>query len=101
MANSISYIGQPFFTMAVMILILSIGHLQQTESVTTCDPVQLSWCLQSIVSYLPPTTECCQKLKGQQACLCQEMGDPTFGGYLRLPGAKMVCAACKVTYPKC
>ncbi|XP_071712842.1 non-specific lipid-transfer protein 2-like [Rutidosis leptorrhynchoides] len=100
MSNSCPYNTQRFFMVASMVLLLFVGHLQLTESVT-CDPVQISWCLQSIVSYLPPTPDCCRRLKGQEACLCKEMSDPTFGGYLRLPGAKMVCDKCHVTYPNC
>ncbi|KAJ0526491.1 putative bifunctional inhibitor/plant lipid transfer protein/seed storage helical [Helianthus annuus] len=95
------YIGLRLFTVAVIVMLLSAGHQQVTGSQITCDPVQLSWCLQSIVSYLPPTEECCQKLKAQEPCLCQETSDPTFGGYLLLPGAQPVCAACNVTYPYC
>ncbi|KAI7749009.1 hypothetical protein M8C21_009915 [Ambrosia artemisiifolia] len=96
------YIGLVrLFTVSAIVLLLSAGNTQVTGSQVACDPVQLSWCLQSIVSYLPPTAECCQKLKGQEPCLCQETSDPTFGGYLLLPGAKPVCAACNVTYPYC
>ncbi|KAM0032435.1 putative non-specific lipid-transfer protein type 2 [Helianthus debilis subsp. tardiflorus] len=76
------YIRLQLFT---VVLLLSAGHQQVTGTQITCDPVQLSWCLQSIVSYLPPTAECCQKLKAQEPCLCQETSDPTFGGYLLLP----------------
>ncbi|GKD51747.1 putative bifunctional inhibitor/plant lipid transfer protein/seed storage helical, partial [Tanacetum coccineum] len=72
-----------------MVLLLSTGHLQRIEAqqpaTITCDPVELSWCLQAIVSPIPPTPECCQKLKGQEPCLCRELGDPTFGGFLKLP----------------
>ncbi|MFS7973420.1 putative bifunctional inhibitor/plant lipid transfer protein/seed storage helical [Helianthus anomalus] len=98
MKNTSPYIGLLLFTVAAMVLRLSAGYLQLPGSETTCDPVQLSWCLQSIVSYLPPTENCCRKLKGQEPCLCQELFDPTFGGYLVLPGAKMVCSACNVTF---
>ncbi|KAJ0534934.1 putative non-specific lipid-transfer protein type 2 [Helianthus annuus] len=50
---------------------------------------------------MPPSRECCRKLKGQEGCLCRERGDPTFGGYLGLPGAQRVTAACGVRYPRC
>lgn len=93
--------GLRLFTVAAMALLLSAGHLRLTEAQITCDPVQISWCLQSIVSRMPPTAECCQKLKAQEPCLCRERGDPTFGGYLRLPGAMMVCNACNVTFSDC
>ncbi|KAJ0753894.1 putative bifunctional inhibitor/plant lipid transfer protein/seed storage helical [Helianthus annuus] len=97
-----SYMGLRLFTVATaMVLLLSAGHLQLSGAQVTCDPVQLSWCLQSIVSNMPPTAECCQKLKAQEPCLCREASDPTFGGYMRLPGAGAVCAACNVTFPYC
>ncbi|KAJ0753893.1 putative bifunctional inhibitor/plant lipid transfer protein/seed storage helical [Helianthus annuus] len=89
------------FIVGLMVLLLSAGHLQLIEAQSRCEPVQLSWCLQSIVSNMPPSQECCQKLKGQEGCLCRERGDPTFGGYLRLPGAQRVAAACGVRFPGC
>lgn len=98
MENSSSCVRLGLSTVTMMMLLLSTGHLQLTEALTTCNPVQLSWCLKDIVSYLPPTTECCQKLKTQEPCLCQEMGDPTFGGYLGLPGTKMVAEKCGVIF---
>ncbi|KAK1433237.1 hypothetical protein QVD17_10146 [Tagetes erecta] len=90
------------FTVALIVLLLSFGHQQRLIAAQSrCDPVQISWCLQSFVSNIPPSRECCQKYKGQEGCLCRETGDPTFGGYLGLPGAKRVAAACGVTFPKC
>ncbi|KAI7749010.1 hypothetical protein M8C21_009916 [Ambrosia artemisiifolia] len=86
------------FIGALMVLLLSVGHI---EAQSRCDPVEISWCLQSIVSNIPPSRECCQKFKGQESCLCREKGDPTFGGYLGLPGAQRVAAACGVRYPRC
>ncbi|KAL8231133.1 hypothetical protein R6Q57_000911 [Mikania cordata] len=90
-----------WFTVALMVLLLSTGHLQLTKAQSRCDPVQISWCLQSFVSNMPPSRECCQKYKAQEACLCRESGDPTFGGYFRLPGARRVAATCGVTFPSC
>ncbi|CAI9282651.1 unnamed protein product [Lactuca saligna] len=84
------------FMVVVIVLLISTGHVQLAQ--TTCDPVQLSWCLQAIVSYQPPSADCCLKLKSQESCLCQETTDPTFGGYLCLPGAKMVATACGVAF---
>ncbi|KAI3777262.1 hypothetical protein L1987_47060 [Smallanthus sonchifolius] len=84
-----------------MVLLLSAGHMQQTEAQSRCDSVEISWCLQSFVTNIPPSQECCRKLKGQEACLCRETSDPTFGGYLKLPGAKRVAAACGVRFPRC
>lgn len=98
MENSPSYLGLRLSTLAVMVFLLSTVHLQLTGANTTCDPVQLSWCLHDIVSYLPPSAKCCQKLKTQESCLCEEMSDPTFGGYLCLPGAKMVADKCGVIF---
>ncbi|KAD2805699.1 hypothetical protein R6Q59_029268 [Mikania micrantha] len=89
------------FTVAFMVLLLSAGHLQLIEAQSRCDSVEISWCLQSIVTNVPPSRECCRKFKGQEACICRETKNPTFGGYLRLPGAKRVAAACGVKFPKC
>ncbi|KAI3500146.1 hypothetical protein L1887_35963 [Cichorium endivia] len=101
MENSRSYVGVRWFTVAVMVLLLSTEYLQLIEAQPRCDPVELSWCLQAIVSNMPPSAACCRRLKRQEPCLCQEMTDPTFGGYLKLPGAKRVARACGVTFPTC
>ncbi|KVI00160.1 Bifunctional inhibitor/plant lipid transfer protein/seed storage helical domain-containing protein [Cynara cardunculus var. scolymus] len=102
MEISPSYVGPRCFTVVVMVvMLLFTGNLQLTEAQTRCDPVELSWCLQAIVSNIPPSRTCCRKLKGQEACLCREKTDPTFGAYLGLPGAKRVAAACGVTFPNC
>ncbi|KAK1422117.1 hypothetical protein QVD17_25010 [Tagetes erecta] len=92
---------QRCFMVVFMVLVLSAGHLQQTEAQRRCNAVEVSWCLESIVTNIPPSRECCRRLKGQEACLCRETHDPTFGGYLRLPGAKRVAAACGVNFPEC
>ncbi|KAI3768127.1 hypothetical protein L2E82_18559 [Cichorium intybus] len=101
MENSRSYVGVRWFTVAVMVLLLSTEYLQLIEAQPRCDPVELSWCLQAMVSNMPPSAACCRRLKRQEPCLCQEMNDPTFGGYLKLPGAKRVATACGVTFPTC
>ncbi|PWA58345.1 hypothetical protein CTI12_AA400750 [Artemisia annua] len=90
----------------MMLLLLGTRHLQRVEAlqlptISWCDPVELSWCLQAVVSTIPPTAKCCKKLKGQESCLCSELGDPTFGGYIKLPGFKNVCTTCNVTFPDC
>ncbi|CAH1421394.1 unnamed protein product [Lactuca virosa] len=102
MKNSPSFVGLQWFTVAVMALLLSTGYLKHTEAQRVrCDPVEISWCLQAMVSNMPPSSTCCQRLKGQEPCLCRETSDPTFGGYLRLPGARRVAAACGVNFPNC
>ncbi|PWA99707.1 hypothetical protein CTI12_AA002350 [Artemisia annua] len=86
---------------ALMALLLSAGHLQLTEAQSRCDPVQISWCLQSFVSNMPPSRDCCRRFKSQESCICRERHDSTFGAYLRHPGARRVAAQCGVTYPTC
>ncbi|MFS8000355.1 putative bifunctional inhibitor/plant lipid transfer protein/seed storage helical [Helianthus anomalus] len=88
------------YMVAFMVLLLSATHLQPTEEQSGCDSVQLSWCLQSIVSNMPPSKDCCRRLRGQQACLCRKIRDPTFGGYLRHPGSRRVATTCGVTFPR-
>ncbi|KVI00163.1 Bifunctional inhibitor/plant lipid transfer protein/seed storage helical domain-containing protein [Cynara cardunculus var. scolymus] len=68
---------------------------------TRCNAVEVSWCLQAIVANMRPSRNCCQRLKGQENCLCRETHDPTFGGYLRLPGARRVANECGVNFPTC
>ncbi|KAJ9562347.1 hypothetical protein OSB04_007507 [Centaurea solstitialis] len=96
-------LGPRCFTVAVMVvvLLLSTANLQPVHAQRRCNPVELSWCLQAIVSNIPPSNTCCRKLKGQEDCLCREKADPTFGGYLALPGAKRVADACGVNFPNC
>ncbi|KVI00162.1 Bifunctional inhibitor/plant lipid transfer protein/seed storage helical domain-containing protein [Cynara cardunculus var. scolymus] len=92
MEKSPSYVGPRCFTVAVMVvMLLFTGHLQIIEAQQTrCNAVEVSWCLQAIVANMRPSRNCCQRLKGQENCLCRETHDPTFGGYLRLPGARRV-----------
>ena len=89
------------FVVALMGLLLSAGQLQLTEAQSRCDPVQISWCLQSFVSNMPPSQDCCRRFKSQESCICRERHDSTFGAYLRHPGARRVAAQCGVTYPTC
>ncbi|GJW24734.1 RNA-directed DNA polymerase, eukaryota, reverse transcriptase zinc-binding domain protein [Tanacetum coccineum] len=77
------------------------GQLQVTEAQSRCDPVQISWCLQSFVSNMPPSQDCCRRFKSQESCICRERHDSTFGAYLRLPGARRVASRCGVNYPTC
>ncbi|MFS7956329.1 putative non-specific lipid-transfer protein type 2 [Helianthus anomalus] len=47
-----------------MVLLLSVGQLQLIEAQSRCELVEISLCLQSIISNMPPSQGCCQKLKG-------------------------------------
>lgn len=89
------------FIVVLMAVLLSVGQLQITIAQRGCNPVQISWCLQAIVSKMDPSPDCCRRLKSQEGCLCREENDPTFGGYLRLEGAQMVANKCGVTLPRC
>ncbi|KAI3669645.1 hypothetical protein L6452_40960 [Arctium lappa] len=102
MEKSSSYVGPRCFTAALMVMMLLFtGHLQLIEAQTRCNPVQISWCLQAIVANMRPSRTCCRRLKSQENCLCRETNDPTFGGYLRLPGARRVANECGVNFPNC
>ncbi|XP_062004742.1 non-specific lipid-transfer protein 2-like [Rosa rugosa] len=74
---------------------------QAAEADTTCDPVQLSPCLDPIQHGSKPSSTCCQKLKEQIPCLCGYIKNPAFKQYVTGPNAEKLSANCGVQYPRC
>ncbi|KAK8557664.1 hypothetical protein V6N13_008034 [Hibiscus sabdariffa] len=84
---------------AVAVVLFS-GEIGTTEAVT-CNPTQLSPCIQAFTSSAAPSTACCSKLKELQPCLCGYIKNPSLKQYVNNPNAKRVASTCKVPYPKC
>ncbi|KAM5558237.1 non-specific lipid-transfer protein 2 [Rosa sericea] len=74
---------------------------QAAKADTTCEPVQLSPCLDPIQYGSKPSSTCCQKLKEQIPCFCGYIKNPAFRQYVTGPNAKKLCSNCGVPYPRC
>ncbi|KAL2522185.1 Protein kinase superfamily protein [Forsythia ovata] len=59
------------FALFLAMLVLLVGKLHVTEAVN-CSPLELSSCAGAIMMSLPPSDACCNKLKEQKPCLCDE-----------------------------
>ncbi|CAA0841925.1 Bifunctional inhibitor/lipid-transfer protein/seed storage 2S albumin superfamily protein [Striga hermonthica] len=89
--------GVTFACLAAAVLVLAA--LVHEAAAVTCDPMQLSPCLDAITGGGPPSAECCNRVKEQVPCLCDYLKNPIFKPYI--PGAKRILAACKIAAPKC
>ncbi|KAK7266424.1 hypothetical protein RIF29_19068 [Crotalaria pallida] len=85
---------------AVMALLLVVEVFPFAEAVT-CNPMELSPCLGSILSSSPPSTTCCQKVNEQRPCLCGYIKNPNLGQFVNSPGARIVASSCGVPFPTC
>ena len=93
------------FVVGVMVSPVSIRatevKLSGGEADVTCDAVQLSSCATPMLTGVPPSTECCGKLKEQQPCFCTYIKDPRYSQYVGPANAKKTLATCGVPYPTC
>ncbi|CAL9224470.1 unnamed protein product [Arabidopsis halleri] len=71
------------------------------EADVTCTATELSTCAVPMTTGIPPSTECCTKLKEQQPCFCTYIKDPKYSQYVGSPNAKKTLATCGVPYPTC
>ncbi|KAL7192419.1 hypothetical protein ACSBR2_024284 [Camellia fascicularis] len=83
------------------LLVLLWGYEAQVSMAVTCNPTELSPCLSSMTSSVPPSKLCCNKLKEQKPCLCQYINNPIFKKFVTSPNAKKVGTTCGVPFPKC
>lgn len=89
-----------FWVMIMLVItILMVGA--KMGMAVDCNPEKLSPCLPFIIGNTTPApdSECCNELHDQNDCLCSYVKNPIYGPILKLPGAKTVADACKVTIP--
>ncbi|KAL9269176.1 Non-specific lipid-transfer protein 2-like protein [Drosera capensis] len=77
-------------------VVLLLQQAAVTGAQVKCDPMQLSACATVILQSLPPSPECCTKLKEQRPCLCGYMKGPSLKPYIYSPGARKVTNSCGV-----
>ncbi|GMP28341.1 hypothetical protein CsSME_00003930 [Camellia sinensis var. sinensis] len=85
--------------MAVVVAVL-LGEASVVKAVT-CNPTELSPCIDAITSSKPPSTTCCVKLREQRPCLCGYSKDPNLSQYVNSPNAKRIANTCGVSIPTC
>uniref|UniRef100_A0A2P2QS48 Bifunctional inhibitor/plant lipid transfer protein/seed storage helical domain-containing protein n=1 Tax=Rhizophora mucronata TaxID=61149 RepID=A0A2P2QS48_RHIMU len=82
------------------ILVLLMAEAQVTMAVT-CNPTQLSPCVNAFTSNSKPSKLCCSRINEQKPCLCQYLKDPRFARFVNSPNARNVAKTCGTPYPKC
>ncbi|KAL2329522.1 hypothetical protein Fmac_017103 [Flemingia macrophylla] len=78
--------------MLVALLLVEVGPMAEA---VTCNASELTSCLPAITAGSKPSDDCCSKLKGQKACLCGYLKNPSLKQYLNNPNAKKVASACE------
>ncbi|EOA25326.1 hypothetical protein CARUB_v10018643mg [Capsella rubella] len=100
---------------AVVFIVFVIGAMASPASIratvvegseeevvnVTCSATELSSCLPAMTSGAAPSTECCDKLKVQEPCLCTYIRNPMYSTYVSSPNARKTLTACNVPYPAC
>ncbi|GFY84781.1 hypothetical protein Acr_03g0015550 [Actinidia rufa] len=76
-------------TVAVVVL---LGEAGLTEAVV-CNPIELLSCVLDIV-FAKPSNFCCDTLKEQEPCLCQDLKDPNIAKFFKNPNSKKIATAC-------
>ncbi|KAL3813268.1 hypothetical protein ACJIZ3_014536 [Penstemon smallii] len=84
----------------VALVVVLVAELHYAAAVT-CNPEELNACLWSFVGVLPPTPDCCTKLKEQMTCYCDYIKNPNLGVFLDSPAAKKASRKCGVPTPNC
>ncbi|ESQ27794.1 hypothetical protein EUTSA_v10019361mg [Eutrema salsugineum] len=88
------------FTFAIL-LFLIVAQENRVAAVETCDPTQLSPCVDAIQRGSTPTRLCCTRVKKQKHCVCQYLKNPTFKSFINSPKARKIATYCGCPYPKC
>ena len=85
--------------MALVVMLFS-GETRTAEAVT-CNFMELSPCLDAIMSSRPPSDICCSRLREQTPCLCGYLADPSLIQFFNDPNTIRVASSCGVAYPQC
>ncbi|KAK2965664.1 hypothetical protein RJ640_007670 [Escallonia rubra] len=86
---------------AVLVLVLLTAEAVQVSVAVTCNPVELSSCVNAITSSAPPSQLCCSKVNEQKPCLCQYLKNPSLRQFVSSPNARRVASTCGVPFPTC
>ncbi|KGN53815.1 hypothetical protein Csa_014873 [Cucumis sativus] len=86
--------------MAMVMVVALITGAGLADAVN-CNPMEMRPCLPALESSVPPTAECCEKLKEQEPCFCAYLKSPVFKPYLESPNAKKIATSCRVPIPTC
>ncbi|KAI7736550.1 hypothetical protein M8C21_018025 [Ambrosia artemisiifolia] len=86
---------------ALLVLVVILAGSAVNTTAVTCSVSELSPCLPSFTSSVPPSSQCCSKLKEQKPCLCGYIKNPSLKQYITSPNAKKVSSTCGVPIPKC
>ncbi|KGN63840.1 non-specific lipid-transfer protein 2 [Cucumis sativus] len=86
-----------------LILLISNSNEVMVEGAdgVACNPMQLSSCMNSIISGAPPSTQCCSKIKEQKPCLCGYLKNPILKSFVSSPNARKVANDCGTPFPNC
>ncbi|CAL5367295.1 unnamed protein product [Camellia sinensis] len=85
--------------MAMVVAVL-LGEASVVKAVT-CNPTELSPCIDAYTSSKPPSTTCCVKAREQRPCFCGYSKDPNLSQYVHSPNTKRIANACGVSIPTC
>lgn len=86
--------------MATVMVVALITGARLADAVN-CNPTEMRPCLPALESSVPPTAECCEKLKEQEPCFCEYLKSPIFKRYLESPNAKKIASSCGIPIPTC
>ncbi|KAK1320819.1 hypothetical protein QJS10_CPA03g00600 [Acorus calamus] len=89
------------FLLVSVALVLLLAHAPTPSVSVTCNPTELSPCLNAILYGSAPTGACCGKLREQKPCLCQYAKNPSYKGFIHSNNARKVSGTCGVPLPNC
>ncbi|EOA25779.1 hypothetical protein CARUB_v10019146mg [Capsella rubella] len=89
--------------MVITLVIVSMSSPRGFNGVVaqSCVPTDLMSCLPAMISGGAPSTECCDKLKVQEPCLCSYIKNPMYSSYVSSQNARKTLTACNIPYPTC
>lgn len=97
-----SRVGMILMTIGVILLISKSDVVVMVEGAeVSCNPMQMSSCMNSIISGTPPSKQCCSKIKEQRPCLCGYLKNPFLKNFVDSPNARKVATDCGTPFPTC
>ncbi|TJX11875.1 hypothetical protein E9840_12740 [Tissierella creatinini] len=93
--------GSNNIAVLLAVLALVLIYEAQVSMAVTCNPTELSPCVNAFKTASPPSNLCCSKIKAQKPCLCTYAKNPNFSKIVASPNAKKVASTCGVQIPKC
>ncbi|KAA0058095.1 non-specific lipid-transfer protein 2 [Cucumis melo var. makuwa] len=97
-----SRIGSILMIVGAILLISNSNEVMvEGADQVACNPMQMSSCMNSIVSGTPPSSQCCSKIKEQKPCLCGYLKNPFLKSFVSSPNARKVANDCGTPFPNC